>query len=275
MPSCPWIAIAPATVAKIKYSAVCVAHKCPGHPYKGPVYYSLHAVGKLPAELHPALKRHLREHQGDMALLAPHDLATEAPLAPRMKRGIWFHDLPAWATLRGTFVAVDAVATLAGMAMVGVAQRGHEASQGHVASGVGTSKEGKAMILISHVRRLAVQPGLYRLVPDSDAAVGALRTYQAGGHCGDGIHHLYATVLGGARLAPTSASLVVTTPSHWIADLNVRVDATTQDPPEVDLTWLLRRPFSFPPPGNLPRPMLAYPHGSEQLVATASLPSGA
>ena len=32
---------------------------------------------------------------------------------------------------------------------------------------------------------------------------------------------------------------------HWITDLNVRVDAATQEPPDVDLTWLLRRPFSF------------------------------
>ena len=138
-------------------------------------------------------------------------------------------------------------------------------------------------------------------MPDSGAAVEALRRYQKGGHCGDGIHHLYATVLGGRRLFPASAINVVTTPSHWITDLNVRVDvatqeppevshcgdgihhlyatvlggrrlfpasainmvttpshwimdlnvcvdAVTQEPPEVDLTWLLRRPFSVLPP---------------------------
>ena len=45
----------------------------------GPLYYSLHTVGKLPAELHPALKTHLREHRGDLALLAPHGLATPPP----------------------------------------------------------------------------------------------------------------------------------------------------------------------------------------------------
>ena len=77
VPAWPWIAIAPVVVAKFKYPAVCLAHKCPGHPYKGPLYYSLHTVGKLPAELHPALKTHLREHHGDLALLAP-----PAPLAP-------------------------------------------------------------------------------------------------------------------------------------------------------------------------------------------------
>ena len=104
------------------------------------------------------------------------------------------------------------------------------------------------MVLLSYVRRLAQQPGVYWLVPDSEAAVGALRTYQEGGHCGDGIHHLYAAVLEGKRLSPKSAINVVTTPSHWITDLNVHVDAAAHEPPEVDLTWLLRRPFSFLPP---------------------------
>ena len=77
--------------------------------------------------------------------------------------------------------------------------------------------------------------------------MGALCTYQEGGHCGDGIHDLYAANLGGERLSPKSAINVVTTPSHWITDRNVRMDAATQEPPEVDLTGLLRRPFSFLP----------------------------
>ena len=169
-------------------------------------------------------------------------------LAPNAEPGIWFHDLLALATLRGTIAAVDAGTTPAGMAMAGVAQSGHEAYQTHVPSRMGTSQEAQAMILLSYIRRLAQQPGVYWLVPDSEAAVGALWTYQEGGHCGDGIHHLYATVLGGRRLSPASAINVVSTPSHWITDLNVRVDAATQEPPEVDLTWLLRRPFSFLPP---------------------------
>ena len=63
---------------------------------------------------------------------------------------------------------------------------------------MGTSQEGEAMILLSYARRSATQPGVYWLMPDSEGAVGALHTYQEGGHCGDGIHHLYATVLGGA-----------------------------------------------------------------------------
>ena len=107
------------------------------------------------------------------------------------------------------------------------------------------------MILLSYVRRLAEQRGVYWLVPDSEAAVGA-RTYQEGGHCGDGIHHLYATVLGGCRLSLAWAINVVTTPLHWTTDLNVRVDAATQEPPE-DLTWLLCRPLSSLPPVAFPR----------------------
>ena len=219
LPLWPWLAIAPAAVAKSKYPAECVAHRCPGHPHKGALYY----------ELYPALRTHLCEHHGDLALLAPYGLATDPlqVLAPNVKPGIWFHDLPALATLRGTIAAVDAGTTPARMAMAGVAQSGLEAYHTHVASGVGTSQEGEAMILLLYIRRLAQQPGVFRLVPDSEAAVGALRTYQEGGHCGDGIHHLYATVLGGRRLSPASAINVVTTPSHWITDLNVRIDAAT------------------------------------------------
>ena len=80
---------------------------------------------------------------------------------------------------------------------------------------------------------------------ESEAVVGVLRTYKEGGHYGDGIHHVYATVPGGRRLSLASAINVVTTLS--LADLNVRIDAATQEPPEVDLTWLLCRPFSFLP----------------------------
>ena len=52
-----------------------------------------------------------------------HGLATDPPqvLAPKVKPGIWFHDLPALATLRGTIAAVDATITPASIAMAGVA----------------------------------------------------------------------------------------------------------------------------------------------------------
>ena len=52
LPPYPWIAIAPAAVAKFQYPAECVAHRCPGHPHKGPLYYSLDMVGGVPAEVH-------------------------------------------------------------------------------------------------------------------------------------------------------------------------------------------------------------------------------
>ena len=264
LPPWPWIAITPAAVAKFKYPAECVAQRCPGHVDKGPLHYSLSMVRTV-----PALKTHLRGQHGDLAILAPHGLATDPPqlLAPNAEAGIWFHALPALATLRGTIAAVDAGTTRAGVAMAGVAQSGHEAYLTHVASGLGTSQEGEAMILLSYIQRFAEQPGVYWLVLDSEAPVGALRTYQEGGHCGDGIHHLYATVPGGQHLSPASAINVVTTPSHWITDLNVRVDAATHEPLEVDLT-----PFSR---GGLPGPVLAFPHGAGRLVAGSSLNSSA
>ena len=116
---------------------------------------------------------------------------------PRDSQGVWFHDVPALATLRGNVVAVDAGTTQGAMAMARVVQSGPEAYQAQVASGVGTSQEGEAMALLSYARRPATQPGVYWLVPNSEAVVGAPRTYQEGGLRGDGIHHLYATVLGG------------------------------------------------------------------------------
>ena len=86
---------------------------------------------------------------------------TAGPPTPRMcwserpRPGIWFHDLPSLATLCGTVVAVDAGATRGGMALAGVAQSGPTAYQARLASGVGTSREGEAMILLSYVRGLA------------------------------------------------------------------------------------------------------------------------
>ena len=109
LPSLPLIAIAPGAVARFKYPVDSVAHKCPGYLIKGPLYYSLDTGGMVPAELHESLCIHLRGHHGDVALLAPHSRATGPPdvLAPKAKPGIWFHALPALATLRGTVVAVE------------------------------------------------------------------------------------------------------------------------------------------------------------------------
>ena len=119
----PWIAIAPPAVAKFKYPAECSEHRCPGHRNKVPLCYTLSTVGTVLAELYPALKTHLHEHHGGLALLAPHRLATDEPQvwAPNAEQGIWFDELPLPATLRGTIAAVDAGTTLGGMALVGEA----------------------------------------------------------------------------------------------------------------------------------------------------------
>ena len=121
------------------YATECVAHRCLGHPNKGPLSYSLSTVGTVPTELCVVLKTHLREHHGDLALVAPQDLATDTPkvLAPNDEPHIRFHDLLALTTLRGTIGALNAGTTPAGMAMVRVAQSGHEAYRTPVASGVG------------------------------------------------------------------------------------------------------------------------------------------
>ena len=127
VPPWPWIAIAPAAVAKFKYPAECVAHRCPRNPYKGALYYSLSTVGTLLAELQPSPEDPPpRAPRGPRPNLAPHGLATGPPqvLAPNTAQGIWFHDLPALATLRGTIAAVDAGTTPAGMTMAGVGQSG-------------------------------------------------------------------------------------------------------------------------------------------------------
>ena len=277
VPPWPWVAIAPAAVAKFKYPAECVAHKCPGHLYKGPLYYSLSTVGTLPAELHPALKTHLREHQGDLALLAPHGLATDPPppqhLAPNAKPGIWLHDLPALATLRRTIAAVDAGTTPAGMAMAGVAQSGHGAYRAHVASGVGTSQEGEAMILLSYVRRLAEQPGVYWLVPDSEAAVGPPYLPRGG-------------PLWGWHTPPVCHSPWGPPPlprlGHQCGPHAVALDHGPQRPHRCsDARVTGSRPHMAPPPSlllsppsGLPGPVPAFPHSAGRLVAGSSLHSG-
>ena len=155
VPPWPRIAIAPAAVAKFKYPAQRVAHRCLRHANKRPLHYSLSTVASLPAEFYPALKTHLRQYHGNVALLAPHGVATDPALvlAPNVEPGIWFHDLLALAILRGTIAAVDAGTTPTGVAMAGAAKNGHEAYKTHVASGVGTVQEGEAMILLSYIRR--------------------------------------------------------------------------------------------------------------------------
>ena len=123
-------------------------------------------------------------------------------LAPKTGDEIGFDHLLVLPTLRGIVVGVYAGPMPAGMAIAGVAKCGHGASQSHVASRVGTSQDWEAM----------AQTAVYWLVLDSVVAAGALRTNPEGGHYGDGIQHLYAAVLVGSCVGPTSVI-------NWITKL--------------------------------------------------------
>ena len=94
---------------------------------------------------------------------------------PRTEPGIWFHDLPPVATIWGAIVAADAGSTAAGMAMVMVYGREPGEYATETTSGIGKSEEGEALTPLLCARRLPVHT--YWVVPDSESAVGALRTY--------------------------------------------------------------------------------------------------
>ena len=109
----PWVKLRPEAVALFKYPTRCLTHQCAGHPHRGPLYMALHTPGALPSELGPALHTHLREHFGGHATLHPRWAPEAAPmyLRPRTESGIWFHDLPPLARIRGAIVATDAGTT--------------------------------------------------------------------------------------------------------------------------------------------------------------------
>ena len=86
--------------------------------------------------------------------------------------------------------------------------------QAAVAGGPGTSQEGEVPALIEYVIALACKRGVYWIIGDSEAAVGALRKYQQGLKSGDGMREFYAQRLGSEILQPTSAINIVATPSH-------------------------------------------------------------
>ena len=115
-----------------------------------------------------------------------------------------------------------------------------------VATNAGSTPAGLLMALAyEHV------PGRYKTavaLGTLESAVGALRTYHEGRHCGDGIHHLYAWTLGVERLAPKAAINSVVTPSHRVTAINVQVHAATMEEPRAELTWMLRRPYARLPP---------------------------
>ena len=59
------------------------------------------------------------QHCAPPGPLRPHKAPTTAPqyMRARAELGLWFHELPPLATIRGAVLATDAGATLAGMAM--------------------------------------------------------------------------------------------------------------------------------------------------------------
>ena len=59
---------------------------------------------------------------------------------------------------------------------------------------------------------------------------------------------VYTTCMQRYRGAAAYPSLGHQCGHHAVALDHGRVDAATEEPPEVDLTWLHRRPFSFIPP---------------------------
>ena len=65
----PWIELQEGVVALFRYPAQCLAHKCPGHPNKGPLYMALHAPTAVPLGLDRALRTHLKEHLGGNLML--------------------------------------------------------------------------------------------------------------------------------------------------------------------------------------------------------------
>ena len=78
-----------------------------------------------------------------------------------MEPGIWFHDLPSLATIRGAIVATDAGITHAGMVMALAYKGAPREYHTRVASGVGTFQEGGAMALQLCVRQPASHEGVY------------------------------------------------------------------------------------------------------------------
>ena len=178
----------------------------------------------------------------------PHraSIATPMYLQPRMQPGIWFHDLPPLATIHGAIVATDAGTTPAGMAMAPAYEHAPGQNMTVTTSGMGTSQEGEALTLLLCVR-LVTQQGIYWMVPDLESAISALRTYQEGGQCRDGIYHLYARTMGVEHLAPTATIIIVVTPSHWKTAINVQVDTASREEPQADLAWMPRHPYTCLP----------------------------
>ena len=137
---------------------------------------ALHTPGALPSELGPAVQTHLREHFGGHATLHPHRAPKASPMypQPRTEPGIWFHDLPLLATIQGAIVATNTGTTPVGIKRA--YEREPREYTSETTSGIETSQEGEALTLLLCVRQPEAQHGTYWVAPNSESAVGALRT---------------------------------------------------------------------------------------------------
>ena len=83
---------------------------------------------------------------------------TAAPvyLQPQTELGIWFHYLPSLATIHGAIVVTDAGTTQVGMAMALAYEHAPGQYTTSTTSGVGTSPEWEALIMLLFVRELVM-----------------------------------------------------------------------------------------------------------------------
>ena len=129
---------------------------------------------------------------------------------------------------------------------------GYAASEGYqgeasVAGGPGTSQEGEAMALIEYVILLVAREGVYWIIGDSEAAVGALHKYRDSVMSRHGMREFYAQCMGSRVVAPLSAINIIITPSHWKTSVNVKVDRATGEVPTVHLPRALHRHYAYAP----------------------------
>ena len=94
------------------------------------------------------------------------------------------------------------------------------------------------------MRALRDKEGVYWIVVDSEAAMGALRSYLKGDRSGEGMKLLYAQIVGDEKLEGTAAINILATPSHWITRANMAADKAAEGPPMTSLRWILRKHYA-------------------------------
>ena len=195
-----WVKISRQGVAAFRYMVACKHHDCGGPPNKEDIYIAVLQGGPLRHEVDEALGVFLEENFTGAHEYTPQPGPRLPPniLYPHTEPGLHFHDLPELATVRGRILGVDAGTARAGeegrppMSAAGYAAGATGEGEASVAGGPGTSQKGEALALIEYVIALARRGGVYWIIGDSEAAVGALRKYQEGVKAGDGMREFYA-----------------------------------------------------------------------------------